>query len=74
MPMTDNHNRSNAAATDEDEDDEEVRAECPFCGSTDTELESAFGSEVSKSQYWCRNCRTVFERLKYDGRSPDTGR
>jgi len=48
--------------------------ECPFCGSTDTELESAFGSEVSAEQHYCHGCHTVFERVKYDGASADTGR
>lgn len=48
--------------------------ECPFCGSTDTERESAFGSEISKEQYYCNGCRTVFERIKYDGKAADTGR
>lgn len=49
-------------------------AVCPFCESDDTELESTFGSEVSKSQYYCQECRTVFERIKYDGTTPSTGR
>lgn len=49
-------------------------AECPFCGSTETEVEAAFGSEVSKTQYYCNGCTTVFERLKFDGDLPDTGR
>lgn len=53
---------------------DELTPECPYCGSTDTELHSAFGSEISKSQYYCRGCRTVFERIKYDGNVPDTGR
>lgn len=43
---------------------------CPFCGGTDTELFSAFGSQLSVSQYWCRSCRTVFEWLKW--RDEDT--
>lgn len=47
---------------------------CPFCESTDTEQESAFGSEISKTQYYCNRCHTVFERIKYDGENPDTGR
>ncbi|WP_186313415.1 PaaD-like zinc ribbon domain-containing protein [Halorubrum salsamenti] len=47
---------------------------CPFCESTDTEQESAFGSEISKTQYYCNGCHTVFERIKYDGANPDTGR
>lgn len=54
--------------------DGEDGPECPFCGSTDTELESAFGSEVSKTQYYCNGCTTVFERIKFDGDLPDTGR
>ena len=49
-------------------------AECPFCGSTETEVESAFGSEVSKTQYYCHGCSTVFERIKFDGNLPETGR
>jgi transposase-like protein len=48
--------------------------ECPFCGSTDVERESAFGSEISKSQYYCNGCSTMFERLKFDGKRPNTGR
>lgn len=52
----------------------EAGYECPFCGSTDTELESAFGSEVSAEQHYCHGCHTVFERVKYDGASADTGR
>lgn len=47
---------------------------CPFCDSEDTEQESAFGSEISKTQYYCNGCNTVFERIKYDGANPDTGR
>ncbi|MFN2421772.1 MAG: hypothetical protein ABR527_10430 [Gemmatimonadota bacterium] len=39
---------------------------CPHCGSTDVELEAAFGSQLMTSQYWCRGCRTVFEHLKID--------
>jgi DNA-directed RNA polymerase subunit RPC12/RpoP len=39
---------------------------CPHCGSTDAEVESPFGSTLMTAQYWCRGCRTVFERLKVD--------
>ncbi len=42
---------------------------CPFCGSTDTELMSLFGSSQLTSQYYCRGCRTAFERVKW-GTSP----
>ncbi|WP_245549677.1 PaaD-like zinc ribbon domain-containing protein [Natronococcus occultus] len=52
----------------------ESAVRCPFCESTDTERESAFGSEISKTQYYCNGCNTVFERIKYDGENPDTGR
>lgn len=52
----------------------EPQVSCPFCESADTERESAFGSEISKTQYYCNACNTVFERIKYDGENPDTGR
>ena len=38
--------------------------ECPFCGGSETEQFSAFGSALSVSQYYCRTCRTVFEWMK----------
>lgn len=38
---------------------------CPFCDSPDTEQFSAFGSALSVSQYYCRDCRTVFEWMKW---------
>ncbi|WP_227015855.1 hypothetical protein [Haloarcula sp. JP-L23] len=62
------------SASMNNEPDAEKHPECPFCGSRDTEQESAFGSEISKSQYYCHGCNTMFERLKYDGKSPDDGR
>jgi hypothetical protein len=37
---------------------------CPFCQSTDTELFSAFGQQLLTVQYYCRACRTPFERIK----------
>ena len=39
---------------------------CPHCGSTDVALESPFGSQLMTAQYWCRGCRTVFERMKIE--------
>jgi ubiquinone/menaquinone biosynthesis C-methylase UbiE len=39
---------------------------CPFCGGSDTRLESAFGSTLGFAQYWCGTCRTVFEYLKWE--------
>ncbi len=45
---------------------------CPFCGSGDTELFSLFGSSLLTSQYYCRGCRTAFERVKW-GSGPGLG-
>lgn len=60
-----------SAMSDEETD---LTPTCPFCGATDVERESAFGSEISKSQYYCNGCSTMFERIKFDGKHPDTGR
>lgn len=57
-----------------EEEDDTPQPTCPFCESTEVTRESAFGSEISKSQYYCHGCGTVFERLKYDGKRPETGR
>lgn len=43
------------------------RARCPFCDGTDTDPFSAFGQSVSMSQYYCRDCRTVFQWVKWRG-------
>lgn len=37
---------------------------CPFCRSTETELLSLFGSQLSTTQYYCRACHTPFEYMK----------
>jgi hypothetical protein len=36
---------------------------CPFCHSTDTELLSPFGGQLSTAQYQCRACRSYFEYM-----------
>lgn len=41
---------------------------CPFCDGSETEQFSAFGSALSVSQYYCRDCRTVFEWMKWHDR------
>ncbi len=41
-----------------------VSPECPFCGSSDTELTNTFGSQLSVAAYWCRPCRSPFEVMK----------
>ena len=37
---------------------------CPFCGSTETELRSEFGSTACKSIHMCRSCNQPFEEFK----------
>lgn len=44
---------------------------CPFCDSTDNELFSLFGQTLLGSQYYCRNCRTVFEAVRWEESEQD---
>lgn len=37
---------------------------CPFCGSVETVLESAFGPTLCRSTHFCRSCRNPFEAFK----------
>lgn len=37
---------------------------CPYCGSSNTVRESAFGSTACKSIHSCRNCHQPFEHFK----------
>jgi len=37
---------------------------CPFCGSDDTTLESAFGPTLCRATHFCRACRNPFESFK----------
>jgi ring-1,2-phenylacetyl-CoA epoxidase subunit PaaD len=39
-------------------------AECPLCGSIDTEEVSRFGSTPCKAQWRCNHCLEPFERFK----------
>jgi hypothetical protein len=39
---------------------------CPFCHSTNVELLSLFGSQLSTDQWYCRACHTPFERFRRD--------
>lgn len=43
---------------------------CPFCGASETELLSLFGSQLLTEQYYCRVCHTPFEHIKDDA-EPD---
>jgi ring-1,2-phenylacetyl-CoA epoxidase subunit PaaD len=42
-------------------------AACPFCGSEDTVLESAFGPTLCRSTHFCHACRNPFEAFKPKG-------
>ncbi len=43
---------------------------CPFCRSREVELISLFGGQLSTDQYYCRACRTYFERFGRDDARP----
>jgi ring-1,2-phenylacetyl-CoA epoxidase subunit PaaC len=40
--------------------------ECPFCGSSETELVSRFGGQIITSQQRCNSCGTYFEAVRDD--------
>jgi hypothetical protein len=46
---------------------------CAFCDSTDTELLALFGQNLLSSQYYCRNCHSVFEAVRWTADAPDEG-
>jgi len=37
---------------------------CPYCGSSDTELENIFGPTPCRSIRYCKSCRQPFEQFK----------
>jgi len=37
---------------------------CPYCGSGDTAMESAFGPTPCRAAHFCRSCRNAFEGFK----------
>ena len=37
---------------------------CPYCGSTDTQLDNLFGPTPCRSLRYCRSCRQPFEQFK----------
>jgi hypothetical protein len=41
------------------------RTPCAFCDSTDTVLISLFGQFLLGSQYYCNNCHTVFDAVRW---------
>ena len=40
------------------------QAECPHCGSTNTELKNTFGATLCRAIHFCRDCREAFEQFK----------
>ena len=40
------------------------KVQCPWCGSTETELQSEFGSTACKAIHVCRACRQPFDEFK----------
>lgn len=44
--------------------DQIEHATCPHCGSTDTVMNSMFGSTLCRSIHFCNNCKQGFERFK----------
>jgi len=43
---------------------EQKEVACPYCGSTNTKLQSKFGSTACKAQYYCLDCEEPFEHFK----------
>lgn len=41
-----------------------ARVACPFCGSSATEMRSAFGATACKAMMYCRACEQPFEAFK----------
>jgi transcription elongation factor Elf1 len=44
----------------------EATVTCPFCGSEDVELVSAWGGQIITSQLKCRRCKAYFEAVRED--------
>lgn len=53
---------------------ERVEILCPFCRSASTELLSLFGQQLLTVQYYCRSCRTPFERVRGEDVLQDVSR
>jgi hypothetical protein len=45
---------------------------CPFCGSTETSRETDFGTTLAYAQFYCHQCRTPFEWIKWDDKNVST--
>lgn len=38
---------------------------CPFCGSTNTEKQSDFGTSIMVTLHFCLDCKSAFEWIKW---------
>ena len=45
---------------------------CPFCDSTATRREANFGTTLGYAQFYCFQCRTPFEWIKWDEHAPES--
>jgi ring-1,2-phenylacetyl-CoA epoxidase subunit PaaD len=43
---------------------EPTAVRCPFCGSAQVAMDSAFGPALCRSLFYCRSCRQPFEAFK----------
>jgi len=44
--------------------EEIAHSKCPHCGSTNTTMNSVFGSTLCRSTHYCFDCKQAFERFK----------
>jgi len=42
------------------------KIQCVFCDSAEVELISLYGQTLLGSQYYCRNCNSIFEAIRFD--------
>jgi hypothetical protein len=42
------------------------KIQCVFCDSAEVELFSLYGQTLLGSQYYCRNCKSIFEVVRFD--------
>ena len=38
---------------------------CPFCHAADTEKQADFSTSLMVSRYYCRQCKSLFEAIKW---------
>lgn len=46
---------------------------CVFCDSDKVELFSLFGQTLLGSQYYCQNCKSIFEAVRFDEEDEQEG-